>query len=166
MDTQGNKIMSDNKTINCGVPQGSVLGPLLFLIYVNDLKNASDIFRVITFADDTNLFLSNTNLEHLCSIANTELTNISNWFICNRLCLNISKTSYQLYNKKLNDITPHPIKINNVEIKREKVVKFLGVLVDENLSFKEQIDLICKKKLLLPLDSCLEENQYSRGHNS
>ena len=88
LDSQGNKITSENKPITCGVPQGSVLGPLLFLLYVNDLKNASEIFRTITFADDTNLFISHNHLPELCNLVNSELEKVLQWFHCNRICLN------------------------------------------------------------------------------
>ena len=81
IDPNGNKILSDEKAINCGVPQGSVLGPLLFLLYVNDLKNASDVFRVITFADDTNLCLAHHNIDYLCNLANDEVSKVISWFV-------------------------------------------------------------------------------------
>ena len=145
VDSKGNRIISNHKQITCGVPQGSVLGPLLFLLYVNDLKNASTILRTITFADDTNIFLSHIHLNDLCNIANTELEKVLQWFHCNRLCLNVLKTSYQLYTKKTEDAVVQQIQINNQPIKRERVVKFLGILVDEDLSFKEQIGYVCKQ---------------------
>ena len=121
------------------------MGPLLFLLYINDLKNASETLRTITFADDTNLFLSHNHLEDLHNQVNTELEKVMQWFNCNRLCLNVSKTSYQLYTKKTENYVNPQIQINNQPITREKVVKFLGVLVDEDLTFKEQIDYVSKK---------------------
>ena len=72
------------ETISCGVPQGSILGPLLFLLYVNDLKNASNILDPIMFADDTNLFFTHKDIRYLFQIVNQELENINQWFISNK----------------------------------------------------------------------------------
>ena len=77
--------------IICGVPQGSILGPLLFLIYVNDLYKASTILNPIMFADDTNLFHSHSDIKTLFQIVNKELTNINKWFQANKLSLNAKK---------------------------------------------------------------------------
>ena len=71
--------------IQCGVPQGSILGPLLFLIYVNDIINSSSILYFIMFADDTNVLFSHKNLPELVATLNSELSNISSWFKCNNL---------------------------------------------------------------------------------
>ena len=143
-DKQGSKILSNESKINCGVPQGSVLGPLLFLLYINDFKNVSELFKTITYADDTNMFMSHSNLTELYELANCELLKVEDWFACNRLCLNVKKTSYQLYTNKQVENIPG-LRISNSQIKREKVVKFLGVLVDEALSFRENISLVCQK---------------------
>ena len=86
------KCNTDLETVLCGVPQGSILGPLLFLIFVNDLNQATSILNPIMFADDTNLFYSNKNIDILFEIVNKELVNINNWFIANKLSLNASKS--------------------------------------------------------------------------
>ena len=80
--------------ITCGVPQGSILGPLLFLLYVNDLQKASSIVKPIMFADDTNIFFSDKHITSLFSTMNNELKNIQSWFNSNKLSLNASKTIY------------------------------------------------------------------------
>ena len=85
--------------ISCGVPQGSILGPLLFLLYVNDLPNAFSVLDPIMYADDTNLFYSNNDIETLFSTVNMELEKISEWFKANKLSLNIKKTNYTLFHK-------------------------------------------------------------------
>ena len=86
--------------ITCGVPQGSILGPLLFLIYVNDLPNSSKILNFTMFADDTNLYFSHKNIKTLFTSVNRELTNIQEWFNANKLSLNIKKCHYDYLNLK------------------------------------------------------------------
>ena len=87
---QGN---TDMAAITCGVPQGSILGPLLFLIFVNDLKKSTSLDPIM-FADDTNLFYSHKNIKYLFETVNKELANISAWFQANKLSLNANKTKY------------------------------------------------------------------------
>ena len=95
-----NNVISDVKDISCGVPQGSILGPLLFIIYINDIQNCSNLFKYIMFADDTNLFVSNKNLDNLVASVNEELKNLSMGFMANRLSLNVKKTSYMVFGRK------------------------------------------------------------------
>ena len=83
--------------ITCGVPQGSILGPLLFLIYVNDFYKASNTLNEVMFADDTNLFLSHKDLNTLFLNMNTELHKVSTWFKSNKLSLNIDKTKWSIF---------------------------------------------------------------------
>ena len=82
-----------------GVPQGSILGPLLFVLYVNDLKNASPVLNPIMFADDTNLFYTHSNIQKLFSTMNEELASINQWFTSNKLSLNAKKTKYSFFDK-------------------------------------------------------------------
>ena len=135
--------MSD---IICGVPQGSVLGPLLFLIYINDISASSNMFSFTLFADDTNIFYKNKSLNQLLSIANDELTKLSLWFKANKLSLNISKTTYMLFSNRKSIVNEAiNVKIDENIIDRVRECKFLGTIIDENLSWKPRISLITGK---------------------
>ena len=95
-----NGVASAMKGINCGVPQSSILGPLLFLIYINDLCSMCKYTTPIFFADDTNLFCSGPDIKTMESNINNELTEISLWLKVNKLSLNIKKTHYMVFSKK------------------------------------------------------------------
>ena len=85
--------------ITCGVPQGSVLGPKLFIIYINDICRVSNILKFILFADDTNIFCSGDNLKELMEVITAEMIKVKHWFDTNKLSLNISKTKIMLFGK-------------------------------------------------------------------
>ena len=135
--------------MKCGVPRGSILGPLLFLSYVNYLKNASFVLDPIMFADDTNLFYIHSNIQKLFSTMNEELASINQWFTSNKLSLNAKKTKYSFFHKpsKKDDIPLMlpKLTISNHVIKRLEFFKFLGVLLAENLIWAEHIKRTEKK---------------------
>ena len=133
-----NNCKSDVDTVLCGVPQGSVLGPLLFILFINDIAFSSNSLSFIIYADDTNVIMSNSNLDHLIASINTEMSKISLWFKVNKLSLNVDKTNYVIFknrhsNRLYNDIH---IFIDGIEIKNVPCTKFLGVYVDECLTWQ------------------------------
>ena len=88
---------SDLIQISCGVPQGSVIGPKLFILYINDICNVSKLLKFILFADDTNILYSDSNVHNLVSIINHELDKLCTLFSVNKLSLNVSKTNYMVF---------------------------------------------------------------------
>ena len=138
------------KIVKCDVPLGSILGPLFFLIFVNDLNNSTTkVLDPALFADDTNLFCSDNNMRALFETANQELSQINDWFLANKLSLNVEKTKYMLFHK-LTDQENIPLKLpllklNRKIIEREYSFKFLGVILDEHLTWKKYIQLIENK---------------------
>ena len=128
---------SDHLKITCGVPQGSVLGPLLFFIYINDLPNVSKLLTFYLFAGDTNIYFKSNGITNLQKILNRELKKVKKWLDANRLSLNINKTNFVIFHPPGIKI-PEPVivKFGRKKIQREYCVKFLGVLLDANLSWK------------------------------
>ena len=137
-----NNISSKTKNINCGVPQGSVLGPLLFILYINDLPNISNGLSFHLFADDTNIFFKANNLDTLQTAVNREMSKLVNWLNSNRLALNVSKNNFVIFSAKNKPLKPVTIIINKQAIQRKVYVKYLGVLIDSKLSFKQHITVI------------------------
>ena len=144
--------ISEKAPTECGVPQGSVLGPLLFLLYINDITNCSDKFNFYLFADDTSILCSNRNLKSLELEVNTELNKLCEWLTANKLTLNTKKSNYVIflnYKKKLpyqptiNIYDNDKVSYSTLECKDH--VKYLGILIDKNLNWKVHIDLIALK---------------------
>lgn len=137
---------SSQCSISCGVPQGSILGPLLFLLYVNDMVNASSVLFPILFADDTNIFLNGKNMTELFQTMNLELKNIVEWLNVNKLSLNVKKTHYMLFGlSKRRTLTNEVLCINNEVITKVASTKFLGVVIDYKLCWSEHIHYIKSK---------------------
>ena len=139
---------SNFQKIVCGVPQGSILGPLLFLIYINDIQNCSEILDFVLFADDTNIFLSGKNIQKLFTTMNEEISKINSWFETNKLTVNIDKTCYSIFHsqKQNNFVQTAPkLMIGNKSIQRKPFIKFLGVYIDENLKWNHHIKNVVNK---------------------
>ena len=122
-----------------------MLGPILFLLYINDLPNISSKLKFFLFADDTNIYLESKDLRNLEKIMNKELQKLYDWLCINRLSLNISKTNFVIFhaiNKAKSQVT---ILINKKAIDEVHYVKYLGVLIDSHLTFKPHINELYKK---------------------
>jgi len=137
--------LSHTESINIGVPQGSVLAPILFLLYINDLVNVSSLFHCVLFADDTTLCSSDVNFSSLVSNVSAELNTVSSWMSANRLSLNVNKTYSLIFSNCDYNVVLNPIIFNDSFVDIETRGKFLGLIVDNRLTFSEHISSICKK---------------------
>jgi len=170
-----NDSVSALRTSTCGIPQGTVLGPLLFTLFINDIAASLKKANIKLFADDSNMFVIADNPTALFNTANCELSNLSQWIKANRLHVNYDKTNYILFeaNKKSNVIcdpsTLPSISLDGHVIERVHVVKYLGVFINEKLSWIEHIDhliskvsrlsgILYRNKMFLPM-SC-KKNIY------
>ena len=134
------------REIKYGVPQGSVLGPLLFFIYINDMSKAIIHSRVKHFADDTNILYSSKSLKDLNRKVNHDLSKLVQWLRANRISLNVKKTGIIIFKPKNKNI----LKALNFHISRQKMkptdkVKYLGINIEENLTFKPDLGILRQK---------------------
>ena len=131
---------SDELPVVFSVPQGSVLGPLLFIIYINDIYNSTSVGKFVLFADDTNIFVADKCKLKVFEKANRILESINSYMRCNLLHINIKKCCYMHFTPKQKDIVVDDNAINIVlgqnKIKLVKEIKFLGVIIDDKLSWK------------------------------
>ena len=140
-----NGVSSQLKNINCGVPQGSVLGPLFLLLYITDLSNVCKCTMPLFFADDTNLFINGSNINELESSINSELAEIAKWLKVNKLSLNINKTHYMIFTTKRKIIPGIVINIEGHIINEVDSTKFLGIYLDNKLNWKKHIAYVSGK---------------------
>lgn len=135
-------VSSNDYDVNMGVPQGSVLGPLLFSLYINELPLHVK-GRITMFADDTSIMVSALNLVELQTLTNEVIHNFDIWCTSNCLILNISKTDCLYFSPRVVPNIPDNFLINNIQF--SKCVKFLGTFLDSHLTWESQIDHVAKK---------------------
>ena len=132
--------------IMCGVPQGSILGPLLFILYINGIVKVSTVLNPVLFADDASLFHAHTDFDTQIEEINEKLQKITTWFHTNKLSLNniIKKSNFIIFLQKGNNYNTDNVKINinGNEIKQLNFTTFLGIYIDEHLSWAQHIDYL------------------------
>ena len=161
-------VSSNTNKISMGLPQGSILGPLLFLIFVNDFHDSLSHSNAIMYADDTSLYI-NDKTKNLVKKGNEELARVDDWLVANKLTLNISKTNFILFRPpKCKEVQVNPIvSLRGKQIEKVSSTKFLGVYVDEHLSWKIHMKHLlnklrcslgagCRVKPLLNQDTLLQ----------
>ena len=147
--------------INLSVPQGSILGPLLFIIYVNDFPNCLKNGTSLSFADDTSILISGKNANSIFAKGNQELCNIDNWLIANKLSLNVSKTKCVYFRTVNSKLPPSALNlvIRNKPIERVSSIRVLGTIINENLSWKDHM-LYLKGKIRATLSVVIRTKPF------
>ena len=143
-----NGVLSDSANITCGVPQGLILGPLPFLLYINDLPYCLKQSTTRMFADDTNISVTGTCFKDVQASVNSKLEIVKEWLTANKLSINVTKTEYMLIASKhkiANLVNPLNIKLGDETINRVTASKSLGMYLDEDLSWNEHVDYIARK---------------------
>ena len=140
--------LSSSESVKCGVPQGSILDPLLLIMYMIDICLTPKLLSYILFADDTTVFYSNSNLDSLYDIVNCELKEVCNWFKCNKLSLNTAKTNLMFIGtsyptNQIND--KRSIYLDGCKLTQATEAKFLGITLDSNLPWIPHINAVSKK---------------------
>ena len=136
---------SDVKCVLHGVPQGSILGPLFYIIYANDFSRASELLFTIMFADDTSVFIEGQSYGNLCELLNEELEKCDIWIKANKLTLNLKKTHFMIFHRSRIKCEGVQITIRNENIKETNSIKLLGIIVDNKLKWHEHIIYIKNK---------------------
>ena len=140
-----NNTQSTKNDITIGVPQGSVLGPLLFIIYINDIINSSTVFKFIIFADDTTLYTTLNLQEDTNKILNDELAKIYNWLNVNKLSLNVAKTKAMLFHMPQKEIHHPQLKMAGSNIEFIDNFNFLGITINKHLNWAKHYGyIICQ----------------------
>ena len=156
-----NNSNSTQKTITCGVPQGSILGPLFFLLCINHLPNVSEKLFAILFADDTSVFLEGKDLAEITNTLNAELAKLTVWLSANKLTLNTSKSHFMIIHRaklKSSD-TKIPVILSNTILEQVTFIKFLGVIIDNKLTFERHI-VYTKNKISKGLGIITKARKY------
>ena len=137
---------SRTRTINIGLPQGSVTSPWLFSLYINDMHRCSDKLSFLHFADDSTVYMIGSDLERLCGDVSEELFKVNEWLKANRLSLNVDKSSFMLFTHSQARHDGIQIRLGDRTINQVKSIKFLGIHIDNRLSFNDHIANLAKKK--------------------
>ena len=141
-------VMSSERHVTCGIPQGSILGPFLFLLYINDLPECLQKATLRLFADDTNLTVAGESIEEVELAMSNDLHCVHKWMLANKLSLNSSKTEFLLIgsNHRLKNLINQPnIKIDQDKIKQVHYSRLLGVQIDEKLTWNKHVEDVAKK---------------------
>ena len=140
-----NGVNSELRTVTCGVPQGSVLGPLFFLLYINDLYKSIGHESGRLYADDAAIITSNSNLKIAQQQAREMFTKLYHWCVANKLSINNDKTNFVQFHMKNKPVPKHfeCIKTDVMQINRVNSIQYLGMLLDEHLYWHEHVDQIC-----------------------
>ena len=136
---------SSTKLIQYGVPQGSILGPILFIIYINDLPSISNLAKFIMYADDANIIITGTDMDEIYQKFETISTIFVDWVDLNGLTLNLKKTKYMVFHRQKNLKVDREFKISGKAIDRETEARFLGVIVDDKLTWSKHISTVKTK---------------------
>ena len=137
------KLKSSQYNINLSIPQGSILGPLLFNVYINDIKNSVNKLKLVLYADDSCFYASGPDLNSVINVINEELHELDKWVKANRLTLSYSKSHYILFHRQLNIPDNYSrIRIDNISINEVKQTKFLGIVINYNLKWDTHVNNI------------------------
>ncbi len=139
--------LSSSLPVSVGVPQGSILGPLLFIIYINDMPNIVKHCKILLYADDTLLYYSSKSASDIEKYVNEDLNLISQWLDQNLLTLNCKKSKFVLFgsNSRLKSFTNISIHVNEHQLARERTFKYLGITFSENLTWSDHLNNISTK---------------------
>ena len=135
---------STKQVIKHGVPQGSILGPLLFVIYINDIPNIATFAKFILYADDANILITASTIEEIHDQLTNLITKLLEWVNSNGLALNLKKTNYMIFSRSNVDL-PKPLSISNIPIERKTEARFLGVIIDETLNWTRHVKTVISK---------------------
>ena len=129
-----------------GTPQGSVNGPLFFLIYINDVVEAITNAKVLLFAEDTTVFITGSDLNSMQTVMQNELDNLQQWFSCNKLSLNAEKTQCILFSKPTDErVLTVNLKLNDKHVKQYNFVKLLGIHLDRHLNWEPHVQALLRE---------------------